>query len=367
MADSTHSLRCVLFLLLTPGLLSTALVTAQSSSVPAKKYSINLDLPAEERWSIIAADHAPAIAKLASELGQLVPQAVMKIFEGLKLDVANVLPHPYGLELVGLAKAANVSEKELLLANMVYELTAYKHTNGGNKACTSIISQTSNGTIIHARNFDYSLSDALRNLVIEVDFMENGQVAYTGTTFAGLIGLPSGQRPHRFTISINERDSGEWWMNAFEAILTGTHGIAALAVRDTLANPELDFKMAVESLADRPLITGMYIIMGGLTAGEGVVITRGRPRAIDQWWLGTNHSWFLVETNYDHWEAPPARDDRRDPAIKGMTNVGQAEMSLSKLVDVLSIPPVVNKGTIFTNVMSASMPDQYKSWVRVPN
>lgn len=341
------------------------MVSAQRDSSPAKKYTVNLDLPAEERWHDVAVDHAPAIANLATELGQLIPEAIMTVYDILKIDVTNILPYPYGQELSGIARAANVSEKELLLANMVYELTAYNHTHGqGHKACTSIVSQTNNGTIIHATNFDYLLASSLRNLVVQVDFVENDQIAYTGTTFAGLVGLPSGQRPNRFTISINERNSGQLWMNAFEALIAGSHGMAALAVRDTLANPTFDFKMAVESLTEKPMISALYIIVGGLKADEGVVITRGRPQAIDQWWLGTNNSWYLIETNYDHWVTPPDTDDRRDEAIKVIMSIGKSGMSLSSVMDVLSYPPVLNTGTIFTNVMSASMPDQYKSWVR---
>ena len=334
---------------------------------PAKKYTINLDEDAYVRWSQVAIDHAPALAKLASEIGQLVPEAVIKIVSALTIDVADILPYPYGVELAGLAKTANVSEKLLLLANMVYELTAYNRSGDtGPKACTSIVAELPNGTIVHARNFDYGLSSALRDLVIQVDFLENGKVSYTGTTFAGLVGLPSAQKPHAFTISINERNSGSFWENAFQALIDGTHGIAHLVVRDTVANPTFDFKMAAQSIASTPLITTVYVIMGGLQ-NEGVVITHGRPQAINEWWLGSNNSWFLVETNYDHWKAPPADDDRRDVAIKGMVDVGKTQVSMSQILNVLSIPPVLNPGTIFTNTMSASMPEQYESWVRVPN
>ncbi len=344
-------------------LLALSAYAASESTQPAKKYTIDLDVEASQRWRQVALDHASSFQALLSEVIQMLPKTVVELVDKINISVADLLPFPYGVELAGFAKIANVSEKNALLANMIYELTAYKRT-GAATACTSIITKTADGKIIHARNFDYGFSNSLRDLVIEVEFMDSGKVVYTGTTFAGLVGLPSAQKPNAFTISINERNIGSIWENAFEGLLAGTHGIAHLVVRDLVSNPMYDFEMATQILAKTPLIATIYAIMGGLE--EGVVITHGHPSAVNMWWLGTNNSWFLVETNYDHWKPPPPQDDRRDVAIKEMTNVGVSKISVTTILDVLSVPPVLNPGTIFTNVMSASMPEQYKSWVRTP-
>ncbi len=348
-------------------LLLTCSVCALSGGVqdqpkPAKKYTINLDVEASQRWEQVALDHASYFKSLLSEIIEELPKPIVELVDKIDIKVADLLPYPYGVELAGFAKIANVSEKDALLANMIYELTAYNRS-GAAKACTSIITKLTDGKIIHARNFDYDLASSLRKLVIEVEFTDNGKIMYTGTTFAGLVGLPSAQKPNAFTISINERNVGSIWENAFEGLIAGTHGIAHLVVRDLVSNPMYDFKMAVQTLAETPLIATIYAIVGGLD--DGVVITHGRPSAVNMWWLGTNNSWFLVETNYDHWKAPPIDDDRRDVAIKLMMDVGASKISMTAIVDdVLSIVPVINTGTIFTNVMSASMPEQYKSWVR---
>ena len=52
------------------------------------------------------------------------------------------------------------------------------------KACTSIVAEDSKGTIWHARNLDYgaideNLSEVLKNITMEVDFMRNGEVGIT--------------------------------------------------------------------------------------------------------------------------------------------------------------------------------------------
>lgn len=46
-----------------------------------------------------------------------------------------------------------------------------------------------------------------------------------------------------------------------------------------------DFQDAVMRLSKIPIITGVYYIVGGVRAGEGVVITRDRPGPADIWAL----------------------------------------------------------------------------------
>jgi len=51
----------------------------------------------------------------------------------------------------------------------------------------------------------------------------------------------------------------------------------------------VDFQDAVVRLAKVPIITDVYYILGGVHAGEGVVITRDRGRSADIWPLDTLH------------------------------------------------------------------------------
>ena len=188
-----------------------------------------------------------------------------------------------------------------------------------------------------------------------------------GTTFAGFVGLLTGQRPHAYTITLDQRNEGDWWMNALEALAVGTHGVASFHIRDTLADSSLGFEDAVEKLAYEPLVAPCYLIVGGVGSTEGVVITRNRIAALDIWRVnGFEGQWFLVETNYDHWEPPPKSDDRRDPAIKAMNEIGQSNVNTSSLFHVLSTPPVLNSGTTYTVTMAASIPELYNVWIRHP-
>ena len=76
--------------------------------------------------------------------------------------------------------------------------------------------------------------------------------------------------------------------------------------------------------------------------------------------------WYVLETYYDHWAPPLADDDRRDPGIRAMNTTGRVAISGDTLFKVLSISPVLNDGTTYTNIMSAAQPDLYHAVIRSP-
>ena len=342
------------------------LVVAQARSHSAPRHSINLDKKPEERWTELALQYSTEIRDLISQIlsfaENFLPESVLETIKRMNLDLVNDLPYPYGAELLGIARAVNLTTAEALVSNLVYELTGFEFSSGkGIRACTSVVAQASNGTIYHMRNLDYEFMETLNKFTVEVSFMENDKVSYTGTTFVGYVGLLTGQKPHRFSVSLNQRNKGAWWMNLMQMLMSGTHGIASLLIRDILSDPFTDFKSAVNTLSSTPLIASSYIIVGGVNPGEGVVITRGRPRATDMWWLGSNHTWFLLETNYDHWEMPPRWDDRRHPGNKAMMEMGQENVTVGALWKVMSTAPVKNDGTIYSVVMCAGIPEVYST------
>lgn len=342
-------------------------VCQANSAVPAPRYVVNLDLEAQDRWTHIVADYREDLQTLLKYIKAMVSPEVVALASFIGDNIEKYVPEPYSLELVGVSIAGDVTLGDALLGNIIYEVTAFNRSKLALEACTSIVAEALNGTLYHGRNLDYHFTDVLRNMTVVVDFQSGGKTVYTGTTFVGYIGLLTGQRPHAYTISLDERNSGDWWMNALEAIAAGTNGIASFLIRNTLADTSLSFDDAVTKLSYEPLIAPCYIIVGGLQSTEGVVITRNRIAALDIWWLdAVEGRWFLVETNYDHWEPPPSSDDRRDPAIKAMNETGRNSLSVTSLYKVLSTPPILNDGTTYTVTMSASIPELYNAWIRYP-
>ncbi|KAL5487315.1 hypothetical protein EMCRGX_G019904 [Ephydatia muelleri] len=337
---------------------------SSETSIPAKRYTVDLDLPEQNRFQALAVMYRPEMQNLLNVFKKMVPGFVLEAVGAIGPEVDKHFRAPYAGEMIGIAAATGIDIGDVVLANLFYELTAYK--NSPTKACTSIVAEALNGTIYHGRNMDYDFTDALRNLTVVIDYQQGGKTLYTGTTFVGMVGMLSAQRPYGYTITLDERDQGDWWMNLIESLVEGTGGVTSLLIRDTVAG-DYTFEAAIDKLAYSPLIAPCYFIVGGTTSGQGVVITRDRVSAVDLWYLNAlGGQWFLVETNYDHWTTPPPDDDRQDPAIKAMNATGRANINAPALFSVLSIPPVMNNGTTYTVTMSAAIPELFFTWVRYP-
>jgi acid ceramidase len=121
--------------------------------------------------------------------------------------------------------------------------------------------------------------------------------------------------------------------------------------RQTLENAT-SYAQAKSWLSNTPMLAPAYFILGGKQANDACVITRGRAGAVDTWQIGTgNSSWFLVETNYDHWLPPPFFDDRRTPAIDCLHSMTQQNVAFAGIFNVLSSTAVLNKLTTYTALM----------------
>ncbi|XP_066136406.1 N-acylethanolamine-hydrolyzing acid amidase isoform X1 [Saccopteryx bilineata] len=314
-------------------LLAAAEVSAAAAPAAPPLFNVSLDAAPELRWLPMLQhfDLDFVRAAMAHILGN-VPKWVHAVIRKAVGDLEGFLPQPFTDEIRGMCDALNLSLADCILVNLAYESTAF---------CTSIVAQDSRGHIYHGRNLDYPFGNFLRKLTVDVQFLKNGQIAFTGTTFVGYVGLWTGQKPHKFTVSGDERDRGWWWENAIAAFLQ-KHSPISWLIRTTLSESE-NFEAAVNKLAKTPLIADVYYIVGGMSSREGVVITRSRSGPVDIWPLDPlNGAWFRVETNYDHWKPAPEKDDRRTPAIKALNATGQANLSLQALFQVLSVFPVYN-------------------------
>lgn len=351
---STLVVSRVVFLLV---VCSLSLVLAERRDISARRYIIDLDQPPEERWAKVAEDYSKDFPKLLMQIEAMFPKELVLAVSDLAGNLDKYFPYPYADELRGIVKySMNVTLGQVIIGNLLYDLTAYRRSSKSHGACTSIVASDSEGYIIHGRNLDYALS-TLRDMTIEVQFKNrNNPNVFTGTTYAGFIGTLTGAKPGGFSISLDERNVGEWWENAVSALKEGSYGIVSLLIRDTLQTENIDFDSAVEKLSSSPLIAPCYLIVGGLIDTQGMVITRDRIAAIDKWYMDPSkpNQWYVLETNYDHWNKPPSGDNRRDPGIKSMNAIGRSGINYDTLFEVLSTSPILNKGTTYTTIMSPS-------------
>ncbi|XP_048859118.1 N-acylethanolamine-hydrolyzing acid amidase-like [Brienomyrus brachyistius] len=318
---------------------------------------VSLDEPPKERWAplmeVIDVSYFRTLPSLIIE--SFVPswlhQAIRLVIETLE----DYLPQDYLSEIQGLASLSGTDSTDIILLNFGYEISAY---------CTSIVAQDTNGRIYHGRNMDFPLfRDILRNVTVDILFMKDAKVAYRGTSYAGYVGLWTGQSANNFTITGNARLAGSWWGSVIWAFIC-KFTPASWLLRHTLAEAA-SYHDALERLSNVPIINSVYYIVGGVQPGEGAVVTRDPWGSADVWSLDPPHGhWFRVESNKDHWKTTPEDDERRKSAIKALNATGQENINLDSLFKVLSVNVTCRRSTIYTTVMSAGTPEKYRTVVR---
>lgn len=282
----------------------------------------------------------------------------------MKLLIANLdnyFTEEMADEMKGLSKALDIELYEVVLINIIYDFSAFNSTYS--KACTSIVAEDAEGNIYHGRNLDYYGPDVMKYLTVQVDFHKNGTSLFKGTTFVGYVGIITGVKAGAFSISGDERDTGYLVDNLFSALLGGRLDFwHQRKVLETARN----YDEAVQQLSTAQVIAPVYYIVGGVRPGEGAIIVRDPDTTVGTVHMRnqTDHTWFVLETNYDPWDAPPADDDRRYPGIKAMNKMGQANLKPSTLYEVLSTFPVMNDETVYSTVMSPTNGKIYHTMIR---
>ena len=259
-------------------------------------YTINLDLPPENRWDHIIPDFKdkiPLATRLADEmLGSAASAAITMLSIAHSMGTV-----AYSQELQGIAKATDMKVGKVLLLQLAYEAFA---------ACTSVILNDKNNPI-HIRTMDWDLP-ILKKLTIQLEFQRNGKTVFHGTTWAGYIGILTGMKARAFSVSINYRSTEEASSSPIKAFLrniirciSGYWPIGYL-VRDTLDGGS-DYRKALTIFKKSELIAPTYITVCGTRKNQGVIIARNRsPHDYDNGNVCMNLAdGPLVQANIDHW------------------------------------------------------------------
>lgn len=281
----------------------------------------------------------------------------MPIIDLIGSELESYFPYPFNEEIKGISKELNANIGDIVLFQILYDLTANANRRKQNW-CTGILTSQKDGRVIHGRNFDYDFPLILQKLVYTAEFYRNGSLLFTSAQFAGSIGIATGHKHNAFTFSVNERNVGPWWYNIFYGLLDKQSAPISFLTRELMENAT-SYNEAVDLMSKTDLIAPAYFLLAGIEPHEMSIVTRNQTGVVDTWKLDPSStdfdSWFLIETNYDHWEQPPKSDDRRDPGIQAMQKISQARISDKSLMDVLTIQPVCNKETAYSVVMSAKL------------
>uniref|UniRef100_A0A8D0HEI0 Acid ceramidase n=1 Tax=Sphenodon punctatus TaxID=8508 RepID=A0A8D0HEI0_SPHPU len=331
----------------------------------APVYIINLDLPPSKRWDQLINDKKVQLKTLTDTMRGIMTAffpsgKVVHILEKELTLLSATLPYPFREEIEGIAKASGIPLGEIVMFNVFYEIFT---------VCTSIVAEDKTGKLYHARNLDFGLflgwdvknsswtiTEELRPLTVSLDFQRNNKTVFKSSNFAGYVGMVSGMKPGIFSLTMNERfsiDGG--YIGIFQWILGKRDGMwMGFLTRAVLEN-STSYEDAKDQLTKTKLLAPAYFILGGNRTGQGCVITRSRLSTLDIWNINTNGGpWYVLETNYDHWEDPFVLDDRRTPARRCMDRITPENISLPTIFDVLTTKPVLNKLTVSTTLISVT-------------
>jgi N-acylethanolamine-hydrolysing acid amidase len=140
---------------------------ASSEPVQAKRFTVDLDLPPQQRWVEIMHRYRQDTQIIMNDITSFFPKPLLPLFERLALYLDDYFPAPFPDELRGVALGLNMSLSDVVILNILYDFSAF---------CTSIVAQDKNGNIYHARNLDYHLAIDLRKVTFMVDFQSKGIV-----------------------------------------------------------------------------------------------------------------------------------------------------------------------------------------------
>lgn len=116
--------------------------------------------------------------------------------------------------------------------------------------------------------------------------MRKGKLVFKAMMFNGLIGVYTGIKPGVFTVSQNTRTPKQTVWSLLTSIFDSFMGREKfdLMIRNALENQEA-FGNAVTYLQNAKTSSPGYIILGGISGNEGVVLSRSRDGTVEQRWI----------------------------------------------------------------------------------
>jgi len=332
-------------------------------AIQAPWYTVDLDKDPSERWVEVATAYKQNITVLIGVIKEFIygMTGSTSIIDWVDNNMAawdQKLPYPYNAEIASIAQVTGIPEGEIVLYNIFYEIFT---------VCTSIVAQDNNNKLYHARNLDFGLflgwdvnthdwavTEKLREIIININWIRNGQTVYKSVNFAGYIGIYNGVKKNGFTVTANERFSiNGGFIGIFQWLMeNSTASLMSLLVRETFETVDT-YEDAVAKLSVTPIMAPVYYIVGGKNSNEGQIIVRGRANVAGVVNLNVSdpNGWYILETNYDPWKKPLYLDDRRTPGNACMQRLTRDYVGFEGIFNVLSSTTNFNKLTAYTVLM----------------
>jgi hypothetical protein len=181
-------------------------------------------------------------------------------------------------EAVGLARVGGHNWREIVLANISYDLILARF------GCSTVALPTPSGPVV-ARNMDFWPEDMLARASYLIRLVRHGQFAFANAGWPGAIGVVTGLSARGFAVVLNAVTGPERFRSTGYPVL--------LHLRRVLEDAR-DFSHALERLSRQTLAASALITLVGTRNDERVVIERTPTRHALRWPHGDEP---LITTN----------------------------------------------------------------------
>jgi len=331
---------------------SVLLVQLSVQTTAAPQFTVDLDMPARQRWREVArVPEYNAYLELSRGIAEITGNVFSERRGKPFADAANI-SQEYREEMQGYLEAMespSMTLDFLIMYNIGYEL-------GTSLGCYGSLAAMPNGTMVHGRNMDME-APWLENLTFEVTFVRSGEPLFTSVHWPGAVGITTAMRYGGWTFEQNTRLVHNNASLNLAALRQGMEPFSFAARR--VMEQTADFGTAVRAFTSIHFAAPQYFVVAGSQPYEGAVITldRGGRRLSStppvQFVEKGVQEWFVVQSNDD--PLGPPMDSRRAAGKKSLRAVGQQRVSIDSITRVMQTEPVFNNWTRYSWVASPSL------------
>jgi hypothetical protein len=295
--------------------------------------NISLDVPIARRYAEMPGDALAAGQKLLTAVTDAIPRRARVLAPLVRLRTLN----RFHREIVSMARQVNADWRDVLLANISYDLLI------ANYGCSTVALATPSGPVV-ARNMDWWPEDLLAQASYLVHCSRRGAMQYVNAGWPGATGVVTGLSGRGFAIVLNAVIGPEGYSRLGYPVL--------LHLRRVLEDAA-DFDIALRRLSDQRLITSALFTLVGSENRQRVVIERTATRVALRWPTGdeplltTNdyRALFRPETRHG-WEICESTCTRYQALSEFFaTHTSDREIDDNALLYVLSDPSVIQSIT----------------------
>jgi hypothetical protein len=236
--------------------------------------TLDMSLPVARRFANVPPAAFGQGKKLLNAVMREVPPVGRMLADLARIRTMN----RFQQEAVSLATQVNATWREVMIANLSYDLVL------NFMGCSTVVLPTPSGPVI-ARNMDWWPEDILAQASYQVRFMRGEDLLFVNAGWPGAIGVVSGLSGRGFAVVLNAVKGPEKGSRTGYPVL--------LHLRRVLEDAR-NFDDALRMLTDQHLASSALFTLAGTENAQRVVIERSPRRHAQRWPEGDR---CLVATN----------------------------------------------------------------------